>query len=391
MKEKIRVLYFLFFVLFYSLYAILLKSDEWYSFKPLVIALAFTVILIILLFHFLSNEKVHSLLLNIFFQFSWLNPIINWTISHLIMVTIFSLYSLSQASTSSIFLIATVLVLIIVHVLIKYLQDQQVTVNNPYVVLWLGLISTFIGFTLSGYTQEAFKEKDDKENLISTIELALAQEENLDDTIDSKLEDIIKKIQEKDEIFLEDIEISRTKNTALEQLINNGDLYNRLSPDARNLISFDSTERMLNQKVIQIDLDKEFEKVKNKQNSKEFRDFVRGYCFILNYAKIEIFSLISLLELEKKSLSGSLTQSEYQKAYKEKMDDYEDYIKNLSEMTYYDYLETVSEAEHGYFISNPVFQTSGSRYVPSIQERFLGFDTYYKFKLHMNEFPNSRE
>lgn len=389
MKEKIRVLYFLFFVLFYSLYAIFLKSDEWYSFKPLVIALAFTVILIILLFHFLSNEKVHSLLLDIFFQFSWLNPIFNWTISHLIMVTIFSLYSLSQAGTSSLFLIATVLVLIIVHIMIKYLQDKQVTANNPYVVLWLGLISTFIGFTLSGYTQEAFKEKDDKENLISTIDLALAQEENLDDEIDSKLEEIIKKVQEKDEIFLEDIKISRYKNTALEQIINNGAFYNRLSTDARSLINFDSTERLLNQEFYQIELEKEFEKVKNKPSSKEFHEFVEGYSMSLNFAKLEIFTITTLLELEKKSLSGSLTQSEYQNAYNEKFDEYEDYVENLSNMKYKDYLETVTKAEHGgYFISNPVFQTSGSRRVPTLQERFLGFDTYLKFKFHMNEVPN---
>ncbi|MFD4932129.1 hypothetical protein ACFWMS_25200 [Peribacillus butanolivorans] len=390
-KEKIRVLYFLFFVLFYSLYAIFLKSDEWYSFKPLVIALAFTAILLILLFHFLSNEKVHSLLLDFFFQFSWLNGIFNWTISHLIMVTIFSLYSLSQVSTSSLFLIATILVLIIVHIIIKYLQDKQVTANNPYVVLWLGLISTFIGFTLSGYTQEAFKEKDEKENLISTIDLALAQEENLDYEMDSKWHDVIEKVKEEDEIILEDIEISKVKNTALEQIINNGDFYNRLSPDARDLINFDSTERLLNQKVYQVDIEKEFEKVKNKQSSKEFHEFVESYSMALNMAKLEIFRIITLLELEKKSLSGSLNQSEYQEAYKEKLDDYEDYMENFANVTYDDYLESVTKTEHGYLLSNPVFQDSGSRYVPSLQERFLGFDTYFKFKLHMNEFPNSRE
>ncbi|MGE7609671.1 hypothetical protein ACQKML_24165 [Peribacillus frigoritolerans] len=388
-KEKIRVLYFLFFVLFYSLYAIFLKSDEWYSFKSLVIALAFTAILLILLFHFLCNVKVHSLLLDIFFQFRWLNPIFNWTISHLIMVTIFSLYSLTQASASSLFLIATVLVLIIVHIMIKYLQDKQVTANNPYVVLWLGLISTFIGFTLSGYTQEAFKEKDDKESLISTIDLALAQEENLDYEIDSKFEEVILKVKEEDEIFLEDIKFSRYKNTALEQIINNGDFYNRLSTEARNLINFDSTERLINQEFYQLELEKEFEKVKDKQSSKEFHEFVEGYSMALNGTKLEIFTITTLLELEKKSLSGSLTQSEYQNAYNEKFDEYEDYVENLSNMKYKDYLETVTKAEHGgYFISNPVFQTSGSRRVPTLQERFLGFDTYLKFKFHMNEFPN---
>jgi hypothetical protein len=304
-------------------------------------------------------------------------------------VTIFSLYSLSQASTSSLFLIATILVLIFVHIIIKYLQDKQVTANNPYVVLWLGLISTFIGFTLSGYTQEAFKEKDDKENLISTIDLALAQEENLDYEIDSKWKEVIKKVKEEDEIFLEDIKISRVKNTALEQIINNGDFYNRLSTDARNLINFDSTERLLNQKVYQVDLEKEFEKVKNKQSSKEFHEFVETYCMALNGAKLEIFSLITLLELEKKSLSGSLTQSEYQDAYNEKLDDYGDYVENLENMKYKDYLESVTKVEHGgYFYSNPIFQTSGGTHVPTLQERFLGFDTYWKFKYHMNTFPS---
>ena len=69
-----------------------------------------------------------------------------------------------RVSTSSLFLIATVLVLILVHIIIKYLQDKNVSVNNPYVILWLGLISTFIGFTLSVYAQEAFKEKEDKQD-----------------------------------------------------------------------------------------------------------------------------------------------------------------------------------------------------------------------------------
>ncbi|MFF2588841.1 hypothetical protein ACFVSS_13220 [Peribacillus butanolivorans] len=279
MKEKLRRLYFFFFVLFYSLSVIFMKLDEWYSFKPLVISLAYTAIILIVLVHFLNNKKVHSQFLDLFLRFSWLNLILNWTISHLTMVTIVSLYFISQASTSSIFLIATVLVLIIVHISIKYLQDKKVPVDSPYVVLWLGLISTFIGFTLSGYAQEAFKEKDDKENLIATIDLALAQEDNRNDRIEDKLAEIILKVKEKDEIFLDDIKVSLPKNNALEQIINKGDLYNRLSPDGRSTFSFSfnfNPEISLNDAEIQKELKEEFERVKSKQRSKEFEKFTRS-------------------------------------------------------------------------------------------------------------------
>ncbi|MFS0604924.1 hypothetical protein [Peribacillus frigoritolerans] len=382
MKEKLRRLYFFFFVLVYSLSVIFMKLDEWYSFKPLVISLAYTAIILIVLVHFLNNKKVHSQFLDLFLRFNWLNLILNWTISHLIMVTIVSLYFISQASTSSIFLIATVLVLIIVHISIKYLQDK-VPVDSPYVVLWLGLISTFIGFTLSGYAQEAFKEKDDKENLIATIDLALAQEDNRNDKIEDKLTEIILKVKEKDEIFLDDIKVSLPKNNALEQIINKGDLYNRLSPDGRSTFSFsfnfNPSEISLNDAEIQKELKEEFERVKSKQRSKEFEKFTKNYFDALNLALLEEYLVITVLELEKKYLTDSLTQTEYEQALDEKREEYMDYMENLKDITYDRYLESVTRTEDGYFTSNPIFMRYHP-HVPSIHERIFGSKYERQFK-----------
>ncbi|MFD4820154.1 hypothetical protein [Peribacillus butanolivorans] len=247
--------------------------------------------------------------------------------------------------------------------------------DSPYVVLWLGLISTFIGFTLSGYTQEAFKEKDDKENLISTIDLALAQEDNRYETIEDKMEKIILKVKEKDEIFLDDIKISLPKNNALEQIINKGDFYNRLSPDGRSAFSFDfnfnPSEISLNDTKKQNELKEEFERVKNKQSSKEFEKFAKNYFDSLNLALLEEYMVITVLELEKKYLTESLTQSEYEQALDEKREELMEYMENFKDITYDRYLDSVTRTERGYFTSNPIF-TTYNPHVPSIHERIFG-------------------
>ncbi|MFF2588839.1 hypothetical protein ACFVSS_13210 [Peribacillus butanolivorans] len=85
------------------------------------------------------------------------------------------------------------------------------------------------------------------------------------------------------------------------------------------------------------------------------------------------------MELEKKYLTDSLTQTEYEQALDEKREEYMDYMENLKDITYDRYLESVTKTEDGYFTSNPIF-IRYHPHVPSIHERIFGSKYERQFK-----------
>lgn len=247
---------------------------------------------------------------------------------------------------------------------------------------------------MSGYAQEAFSEKDDKENIVATLDLAISQEKNIDHIFSDKIRDNIIKYKEKDQLISDDFLItSLPKNSALEQIMLRGDLYNNLSPIAKseldilettykitevnNYIVLDDTEK-------RIELEKEFEKVKNKQSSKEFQEFLKDYLDLLEMVRIARNGLITTLELEKDYLSGSLTLEEYNKEIKESRKMFQGYFENLQKGKFKDYLDSVELKDEGYFVYIDFIFTyvgEGHPYKPNVQERLI--DMYRELKLNI--------
>ncbi|PGZ93953.1 hypothetical protein COE53_04325 [Bacillus sp. AFS029533] len=350
-------------ILIYLLFVNLLNFRKWNSFESLGIIIGYVVVIHLFLKYLFKNENLNFHLNNIFFHLKWL---IKWATSHLIMVSVYISFTLFHISSASIFIIATFLILMIVHFIIKYLQDMKVVDNdNPFFVLWIGLISTFIGFTLSTYTQEAFNEKDQNNNLIGALDLAIVQADNINDTYNDQIRNILLKLKEKDKITLEDITIdSLPSNDALEEIIKNGELYNNLSPIAINDMGFldmDLQVKKLNNAFGDSDSEQQkgfteaFEQVKNKQSENDFKDFIKFYIDILYYVQINQKELIYIMENEKAFLSKTINQQEYLERVDEGREEFQQYSERLEKTTLTSYLESIQKHEYGVTYSDPVF------------------------------------
>ncbi|WP_298469929.1 hypothetical protein [uncultured Psychrobacillus sp.] len=86
-----------------------------------------------------------------------------------------------------IFLLVSIVILIIVIILIIHLEKKYPNYSHPFWVIFLGLVVTFVGFTLSGYFQEVVKKPEEKiklqHSLYILIEESEAQKRGLERTI----------------------------------------------------------------------------------------------------------------------------------------------------------------------------------------------------------------
>ncbi|MEH7176241.1 hypothetical protein, partial [Priestia megaterium] len=110
-KSEFWKLYIFFLVVLFILFEIITKLNKWTSFEPLIVFIAYSAIALIFLYYILNSILLSSLLSSMFIRLKGLNSIVNWILHHLILVTILYTYFFRRVSTSSIFIIATLIIL----------------------------------------------------------------------------------------------------------------------------------------------------------------------------------------------------------------------------------------------------------------------------------------
>ncbi|MFB7138910.1 hypothetical protein ACFCYN_04520 [Gottfriedia sp. NPDC056225] len=368
-KEQIWRLYFYFIVLIFSVFTIFINLDKWYTFEPLIISLGCIVVLQFLLVYLLNNKEIQFLIFDVCLHLRWLYPFANWISNHFIMISILILFSITGIDAPNIFIIAAVIILVIVHIITQYSQEKGS--NNPYISLWLGLIGTFIGFTLSAYAQGAFNEKHNKSNLISTLDIAIENASTNSSTLDSQIRDILYRVKEKEEITPSDVLESSIKNNALEQILIDGELNNSLSQIGKERLSdsyWDSLNILLDSDA-QTELRNKYEKVKNKKNDKDYQEYIKSCLDLLEIEKISQIGISEFLEIEKQYQNKSINEKEYEDRLTEFWERFNGYSKNINKTTFKDYLDILPDDDHTLYIDPITITMVESSYEKSLKER----------------------
>ncbi|WP_416045816.1 hypothetical protein [Priestia megaterium] len=358
-KTELWKLYFFCLIILLELFAISTKLNEWTSFEPLIIFIAYSAITLISLYYVLCSNLLFSLIISIVHRFHGFNSIISWILHHLILVAILYAYCFRKVSTASIFIIATLLILAIVHIIIKYLQLKERNLNNPYFILWIGLISTFVGFTLSGYAQEIFKEKEDKDKLVDSLNIAIYSEKQIRDKLSDKQTEIKSALLMKQKILYSDFFIKALpENKTLEQILTKRDSYNIFSPMTQNDYGMNYKDPRDNRlkalevldaldthdiKIVSYSSINPDNKKKYKENSQEYERNYKSIAMLMllkyDYSLIQEKVLIDLLEIEKQYQKGSISANEYRNLYEEEQEDFKQYLDNIKKIPYENYVD----------------------------------------------------
>ncbi|MEH6887120.1 hypothetical protein V7Z92_24620, partial [Priestia megaterium] len=91
-KTELWKLYFFCLIILLELFAISTKLNEWTSFEPLIIFIAYSAITLISLYYVLCSNLLFSLIISIVHRFHGFNSIISWILHHLILVAILYAY-----------------------------------------------------------------------------------------------------------------------------------------------------------------------------------------------------------------------------------------------------------------------------------------------------------
>ncbi|WP_330502668.1 hypothetical protein V2I71_12735 [Peribacillus frigoritolerans] len=319
--------YLFLLVLVYGLFGIFLRLDGWYKLEPLFKTLAFFLMLLIILYHILIFKQIE-------YYFSYLEgnliqKLNLFSTNYLITISIFISYFISILDNTLLLIVITIIVLILIHIIIKFLQNKtsdrsnQLS-SNPFFVLWSGLISTFIAFTLSMYAQEAFSNKEYKEKLITSLELALAAENNNINQINNERNELLITLENNDELTIDifdSLQLIKKKNEVLEYIVNNAELYNKLSPMAQEQFTHVVLEYNNMQEELSIDNLSDFEDLEIlKKDLKEANNTKKSYnemafLMLTIYSGTEVNRefIIEHLKLEKDYISGAISLEEYSK------------------------------------------------------------------------------
>ncbi|WP_282139182.1 hypothetical protein [Rossellomorea aquimaris] len=221
----------------------------------------------------------------------------------------------------------TLIIILLVHLIIQFLIDKGLQTSNVHLIIWLGLISTFIGFTLSTYYTEIQKEESDKERLVGLLNitegLANKRMNSARDSLRFKLMEY--KNNEVDGNFKINanlLEIDIPANSVFPTIQENGEFVTYLSEDFVMKILFGSKETLA-KGIDPNDYQQTVEKIKH------------YHLFI-----IQNKFLIERIELEKKFVNGELNKAEFNdKRYKleQRWGDLQLYIVSDAKME--DYLE----------------------------------------------------
>jgi hypothetical protein len=108
----------------------------------------------------LRGKKMISRIVNNFRQNKFIYMIISVSVLIIILILRHIIWKLGIFSLGSVACLSSI-ILIVIHYSIDKFNLQQS--NNTHLVVWLGLISTFIGFTLSSYYAQTQMEQNEKQ------------------------------------------------------------------------------------------------------------------------------------------------------------------------------------------------------------------------------------
>lgn len=224
-KEFIWRLYIYSLYDIYTCYFIYINLDSWTSFDSLFTATGIFLIIHILLIYILNDFNIQLIVYDLFSYINWLGKFTCSISINFMWLSVMILEVYSNIDEISIFITLTVFLLIFIHFAIYYLQKKRVDGNNLYIVLWLGLIGTFIGFTLSGYAQEKVNEETEetsKKNMEIILESAISYEKARKYEIQNYLFNIYGYLGGDDEhsLVIEYFSFIKTNNDALKAILN---------------------------------------------------------------------------------------------------------------------------------------------------------------------------
>ncbi|MCM3393717.1 MULTISPECIES: hypothetical protein [Cytobacillus] len=207
------------------------------------------------------------------------------------------------------------------HILI-HLIKERVDVSDPHLVLWIGLISTFIGFTLSTYQAESQQERNDVkrlEGLLTLTEnLAVQRRDSAIQELSSHLELYYQ--EGKHYTGFQTIEIP--VDTAYSTIQENGEFIIHLSTNfVANVLT--SQNKSLKDGINADGYQSYIEQMKNEKKSpdeKEHLAQVRKYHLFL----IQNQYIIERIKLEKRYIEGDFSEGT-----KEEKEEYDKEVKKL--------------------------------------------------------------